>query len=50
MTDCRSDTNERDEGLQQRIGDWIRERLDTPRHWLRVLGTRVRGPWIRVGD
>lgn len=21
-----------------------------PRHWLQLLHTRVRGPWIRVGD
>ena len=50
MTDHRSGTNEGDDSLQQRIGDWKRECLGKPRHWLRVLRTRVHGPWIRVGD
>ena len=50
MADHRSGTSEGGEGLQQRIGDWMRECLGRPRHWLRLLVVRVRGPWIRVGD
>ena len=50
MADHYSGTSDGDESRRERISDWIRVCLGTPRHWLRLLNARMRGPWIRVGD
>ena len=50
MAGRQSEANGPDESRWELVGDWLRAWVWKPRHWLRILHSRIRGPWIKVGD